>query len=114
MWDLNRNYRDVGFQELRSDDRRYALIGLIFEHEVDVLADEQIGVAQRFLRAVSIVHNYEANLFAGGNPLETGSHFAAEFRIRLSREAEPELVPADRQHLGGVETLCGPLHHPSA
>ena len=55
MRHFDRDQRDVGLAVLGGDDRRDVLVGLELDDEVDLLADEDVGVALRDLRAVAVV-----------------------------------------------------------
>jgi len=54
MGNVDRDERDVGLEVLRCDGGRDGLVGLEFDDEIDVLADELFGDAERDLRLVAV------------------------------------------------------------
>ena len=55
MRHLDRDQRDVGLAVFGGDDRRDVIVGLELDHEIDLLAHQDVGVALRDLRVVAVV-----------------------------------------------------------
>ena len=50
----------------RGDGRRHRLVGLELDHEIDALANQVLGVAERDLRLVAVVDDDQLDLLALG------------------------------------------------
>ena len=135
MRDIDGDHGNARLQKLARDGGGHRLVGLEFDDEVDLFADQLIGVAVGGAGIVAIVENDE--LDAGGlrGPDQSGSHFAGERGIlALGGVAQPiaairaqvgkdaVLILADffqeAAHVQGVEKAeagdlveAGPGHH---
>ena len=65
MRNLNRDQRNIGGAVLCGDDRRDILVGLKFDHEVDFLPDQQVGIALRDFGVVLIVDRDQFDSLCG-------------------------------------------------
>ena len=52
---VNGNDRDARLQELLGDGGRNRLIGLELDCQIDLLANEMVGIAQRYFRIITII-----------------------------------------------------------
>ena len=98
------------------DDGRDMLVGLELDHQIDLLAHEDVGVALRDLRAVAVVDRDELDALRGGGTLEPVGDFLGELVVgALRRVAEPIRLLAERTDvLRSVEVFADLLNHAAA
>ena len=70
MRNLDGDERDVRLAVLGGDDRRDVLVGLELDDEIDLLANQDVGVALRDLRAVAVVDRDELDALGRGGALQ--------------------------------------------
>src|SRR5260221_171741 len=114
MRNLDRDHRNLRFEKVRSDDGGHSLISLEFQNQVDALAHQQIGVAQRFTRAVAVVDRDQMDLLASGGALQAGGHLPRGLRIGLGREAQAEGARQQRPDTAAIDSLADALHEAPA
>ena len=78
MGDVDGDKRDVGLEVLRCDGGRDGLVGLELDDEIDVLADELLGVAERDLRLIAVADDDELDVLALGRPQQARVDLAGE------------------------------------
>ena len=97
---------------LRRDDRRDVLVGLELDHEVHLLAHEDVGVALRDLGVVAVVHADQLEPLRRGGALQSGRDFLGELVVGpLRRVAETEGPLLERAQVRAVEVLARLLDH---
>ena len=115
MGNLDRDERDVRFAVLGGDDRRHVLVGLELDHQIDLLAHEDVGVALRDLGAVAVVDRDELDALCGGGALQAVGDFLRELVVgALRRVAQPIGLLAKRPHVRSIQVLADLLDHPAA
>ncbi len=115
MRNLDRDERDVRLAVLGGDDRRDVLVGLELDHEIDLLAHQDVGVALRDLRAVAVVDRDELDALRGGGALQAVGDFLRELVVgALRRVAEPIRLLAERPHVRSIQVLADLLDHAAA
>ena len=93
MRNVDRDERNVRFEVLRGDRRGHGLVGLKFDDEVDFLLDEMLGVAQRNLRLIAVIHDDQLEALTLGRPHQPGVHFAREGAVlTLGRVTDAEAL----------------------
>jgi len=76
---------------------------LKLKHQVDALADENVGVAQGLARAVAVVKGDELHVLARRGGDHAACDFAGEFGVALSGETDAEGTRRDRTKAVAVD-----------
>ncbi len=98
--DVDRDHRNPRLEVARGDGGGDRLVGLELDHEVDAFPDQELGVAQRRLRLVAVVHHHQLDVLALGRRQQARAHLARE-RARLALVGVADAVAPAAPDLGG-------------
>ncbi len=91
MRDVDGDERHARLEVLRRDGRSDRLVGLKLDDEIDLLLDEQLGVAQRDLGLIAVVDDDHLEPFALGRHQQPRMHLAGKRAVLpLRRIPDPE------------------------
>ena len=112
MRNLDRDQRDVRVAVFCGDDRRDLLVGLELDHQVDALADQDVGVALRDLRVVAIVDRDQLDALHRRGALEARRHLLGELIVgALRRIAETVEALFEWPQRRSIQVLADLLEH---
>ena len=93
MRDVDGDERDVGFHIFGGDGRGDHLVGLEFDHQVDLFFDEVVGVAQCDLRLIAVVDGEQFDVLAFGGARQAVAHLAIERGVLALRGIADAVEP---------------------
>ncbi len=115
MRHLERDQRNLRVAVLRRHGCRDVLVGLELDDEVDLLTDEDLGVALRDLRVVAVVDADQLDAVRRRRALQADRDLLRELIVgALRRVPQPERLLLERADVRSVEVLADLLDHAAA